>query len=191
MPLMPRCDEETPLLSSRALGDGPHKETSLPWRQFRIVLIIQFAESVAEDVISPLVPQLIKELGVTRGDDMKIGYYVGMIQSIFFASQALTILSWSRLSDEIGRKPIILVGLFGHSSSMYIFGLSRSLFGFLISRFIAGALNGNIGVVKSLLAELTDHTKIAHAFAYQPIAQSSGATVGYIHEPSIVGGENS
>lgn len=99
-------------------------------------------------------------------------------QSIFFATQALTVLHWSRISDRVGRKPVILVGLFGLSLSMYLFGLSRTFWGLVISRSLAGALNGNIGVIKSMMAELTDSTNLARAYAYQPISWSSGATIG-------------
>ena len=48
----------------------------------------------------------------------------------------------------------------------------------LPSRALNGALNGNIGVIKSILAELIDHTNLALAFSYQPIAWSTGATLG-------------
>lgn len=90
----------------------------------------------------------------------------------------MTVLHWSRASDHVGRKPVILGGLFGLSLSMYCFGLSRTFPGLVISRSLAGALNGNIGVVKSIMGELTDETNIGRAFAYQPIAWSSGATIG-------------
>ena len=68
------------------------------------------------------------------------GYYsprnvlFGFQESIFFATQACTILQWSRLSDHIGRKPIILIGLFGLSVSMYCFALSRTFWG-LVTRY--------------------------------------------------------
>ena len=90
----------------------------------------------------------------------------------------MIVLHWSRASDHVGRKPVILVGLFGLSLSMYCFGLSRTFSGLVISRSLAGALNGNIGVVKSMLGELTDDTNVGRAFAYQPLAWSSGATLG-------------
>ncbi|TDL19260.1 MFS general substrate transporter [Rickenella mellea] len=176
------ADEETPLLRSNDSNDntvnGPVKETPLPWRQFGIVLFLQLAEPLTSQVIYPFLPQLIRDLGVTHGDDTKVGYYVGIMQSIFFATQALTVLHWSRASDRIGRKPVILLGLFGLSLSMYCFGLSKTFLGLAISRSMAGALNGNIGVIKSILAELTDNTNVARAFAYQPIAWSSGSTLG-------------
>ena len=91
--------------------------------------------------------QFVRSVGITHGDESRVGYYVGLMvrssvnldtmrashdvlqQSIFFATQALTVLHWSRLSDVVGRKPIILTGLFGLSLSMYSFGLSTTYWG--------------------------------------------------------------
>ena len=53
---------------------------------------------------------------------------------MFFVAQALTTLHWNRLSDHVGRKPVILAGLFGISISMFLFGLSNT-FGGLVLRF--------------------------------------------------------
>lgn len=41
----------------------------------------------------------------------------------------MTVLHWSRLSDHIGRKPVIMNGLLGLSLSMYCLGLSRTFWG--------------------------------------------------------------
>lgn len=46
------------------------------------------------------------------------------------------------------------------------------------SRSLNGALNGNIGVLKSMVAEITDSTNIAQAYAYLPIAWATGQAVG-------------
>ncbi|KAJ2924858.1 hypothetical protein H1R20_g12247, partial [Candolleomyces eurysporus] len=169
-------DEETPLLTN---GQSK-KPTPLPWTQFSIVLFLQLAEPLTSNVIYPFMPQLIRDLGVTNGNDAAVGYYVGMMQSIFFLTQAFTVLHWARLSDTIGRKPVILVGLSGLTVSMYCFGLSRTFWGLVLSRSLSGALNGNIGVIKSMMAELTDETNLAQAYAYMPIAWSTGCTVGPI-----------
>ena len=53
-------------------------------------------------------------------------------QSIFFATQAATVLHWSRISDHVGRKPVIMTGLAGLSLSMYCFGLSRTFWGAVV-----------------------------------------------------------
>ncbi|EGN98724.1 hypothetical protein SERLA73DRAFT_181341 [Serpula lacrymans var. lacrymans S7.3] len=170
-----RADEETPLLQQE---QQKKQRTPLPWRQFSIILFLQLAEPLTSQVISPFAPQLIRDIGITNGDETKVGYYVGLMHSLFFATQALTVLHWSRISDHIGRKPVILTGLFGLSASMYCFGLSKTFAGLVLSRALNGALNGNIGVIKSMMVEITDSTSLPQAYAYMPIAWSSGGTLG-------------
>ncbi|KAJ7881005.1 member of major facilitator superfamily multidrug-resistance, DHA1 sub-family [Mycena olivaceomarginata] len=181
--MSPRNTDETqPLLAARNDRNDLHdldfkRKTPLPLFQFSIVLFLQLAEPLTSNVIYPFAPQLMRDIGITKGDETKVGYYVGIMQSIFFLTQAMTVLHWSRMSDRIGRKPVILTGLLGLSISMYCFGLSRT---FWASRSLNGALNGNIGVIKSIVAELTDSTNIAQAYAYMPIAWSTGSTLGPI-----------
>jgi MFS family permease len=54
---------------------------------------------------------------------------------MFFFTEALTILYWSRLSDRIGRKPVLMIGLTGTMISMLWFGLSKT-FWMLVVRFV-------------------------------------------------------
>ena len=48
----------------------------------------------------------------------------------------------------------------------------------LKSRSLAGALNGNVGVAKSVIAELSDSTNMAQAFSYIPVNWAIGSTMG-------------
>lgn len=178
----PNQTSRTSSIKGKVNTDGPTdvvKKTPLPWAQLSIVLFLQLAEPLTSQVISPFAPELIRNLGVAK-NEAEVGYYVGIMHSLFFATQAFTVLHWSRLSDHIGRKPVILSGLFGLSLSMYCFALSRTFWGLVFSRALNGALNGNIGVIKSIMVELTDHTNLSLAYQYQPIAWSSGATLGPI-----------
>ncbi|CAK5269292.1 unnamed protein product [Mycena citricolor] len=186
-------DETRPLLGARRdLNERndqttPLKRTPLPLAQLYLVLFLQLAEPLTSQVIYPFLPQLIRDIGVTNGDETKVGYYVGMVQSLFFLTQAVTVLHWSRLSDRIGRKPVILIGLSGLSMSMYCFGLSSTFWGLVLRQpklerrveWVASSY-GNIGVIKSMVAEMTDNTNIAQAYAYMPIAWSTGGVLGPI-----------
>ncbi|KAH8991319.1 MFS general substrate transporter [Lactarius hatsudake] len=152
--------------------------TPVPWAQLWVLLVLQLAEPLTSQVIYPFAPEFVRNVGITHGDESRVGYYVGLLQSIFFASQALTVLLWSRLSDVVGRKPILLTGLFGLSLSMYCFGLSTSYWGAVFSRSINGALNGNSGIMKSIVAEITDPTNLPQVYAYMPVSWSTGSTLG-------------
>lgn len=98
----------------------------------------------------------------------------------------MTTFLWSRLSDFTGRKPVVLIGLFGLSASMYSFGVSRTFVGVVMSRSLAVILNGNLVIMKSMIAELTDGTNIARAYAYQPIAWSTAETIGYVNIFTVI-----
>jgi hypothetical protein len=64
---------------------------------------------------------------------------------------------------------------------MVSFGLSRTFPALVASRSLVGLLNGNIGVLKSVLGEISDDTNVAQAFAFMPIVWCTGSTIGYVH----------
>ncbi|KAJ7149118.1 major facilitator superfamily multidrug-resistance, DHA1 sub-family, partial [Mycena filopes] len=173
--------ETEPLLATRDHPDALSLEqprTPLPQPQFFILIFLQVAEPFTSQVVYPFAPQLVRDVGITKGDEAKVGYYVGIIHSLFFLTQALTVFHYARLSDKIGRKPVVLVGLVGLSLSMFCFGLSRTFVGMVLSRSLNGALNGNIGVIRSMVVEMTDSTNIAQAYAYMPLGWSLGGVLG-------------
>ncbi|KAI9573798.1 major facilitator superfamily domain-containing protein [Boletus coccyginus] len=172
-------DEEAPLLGEQSQNSQQRKQkTPLPWRQLSILLLLSISEPVTSQVIAPFLPQLIKDIGITDGKDSRIGYYVGLMHSLFFLTEACAVFHWSRMSDQIGRKPVILMGLFGLSASMWCFGLSRTFWSLVLSRCLTGALNGNAGILKSMVTEITDSTNIAQAWSILPFAWSFGMTLG-------------
>jgi MFS family permease len=146
--------------------------------QISILLLLLLAEPITSLSINPYINQLVSELSIVGGDERKVGYYAGVLVSLYFAAEAATILQWSRLSDYIGRKPVLLCGLLGTIISIILFGLSRSFWALVFSRCLNGMLNGNIGVIKSMLAELTDETNMARGFSLIPVIWALGGTIG-------------
>ncbi|KAI6149248.1 major facilitator superfamily domain-containing protein [Pisolithus tinctorius] len=174
-------DEKAPfILTPDDVQDKSPKatRTPLPWRQFSILLLLQLSEPLTSQVIAPFLPQLIRDVGITQGDDSSIGHYVGLVHSLFFMTEACTVFHWSRASDQIGRKPVLMTGLLGLSMSMYCFGLSKTFWALVLSRCLNGALNGNIGIMKSMIAEITDPTNMALAYSIMPLAWFFGTTIG-------------
>ncbi|KAH9926269.1 MFS general substrate transporter [Epithele typhae] len=172
--------EITPLLTEHGVdheAHKPRKKTPLPALQVGILMLVQIAEPMTSHSIFPYVNQLVSDLNVTGGDERKVGYYVGLIDSIFFVTEALFVFQWARLSDRIGRKPVLLIGLAGAGLSMICFGLSRTLLGLIVSRSLVGLLNGNTGIMKSMMGEITDSTNMAQGFAMHSVSWAVGITI--------------
>ncbi|KII95734.1 hypothetical protein PLICRDRAFT_227118 [Plicaturopsis crispa FD-325 SS-3] len=168
-------DEHTTLLEHKITKPA---RTPLPKLQIGILLLVQLAEPITSQCIYPFINQLVADLPITGGDPKAVGYYAGIIESVFFVAEALTIFTWSRASDHLGRKPILLTGMFGLCISMLFFGLSRTFVQLVVSRCLAGFLNGNTGVMKSMMGEITDSTNMAEAFGWLPVTWSLGVSIG-------------
>ncbi|KAJ2926059.1 hypothetical protein H1R20_g11037, partial [Candolleomyces eurysporus] len=168
-----RREDDSPIVEDRKT-----ERTPLPKLQLLIVFLIQFAEPVTATVIYPFVNQFVRETGITGGDEAKTGYYAGIVESTFFFSETLTVFAWGWLSDFLGRKPVLLLGPLGLSFAMLGFGLSTTFWPLVFFRAFQGLFNGNIGVSKSVLAEITDSTNIGDAYALSPMMWSAGLTVG-------------
>ncbi|KAJ7803895.1 hypothetical protein B0H14DRAFT_3883813 [Mycena olivaceomarginata] len=157
-------DAETQLLLSVQNGteNGDDPNAQLPTRR-----------TPHQPSYYPFAAQLIRDVRTTHGDVTKVEYYVGTTvgvytaliasqaltpsdstrQAIFYSTQAMTVLHWSRLPDRIGQKPVIPFGLIGLSRSVYCFGLSQTFWGLVVSRSINGAMNENIGEMKQFGAK--------------------------------------
>jgi MFS family permease len=110
------------------------------------------------------------------------------VASTFSLAQMCSGIPWGMLSDRVGRRPVILCGLLGTTVSMLLFGLSQSLALALTMRAMCGLLNGNISVVKSAMAELTDETNQARGFSLMPMVWGLGSIgMGFI-DRGISGG---
>jgi len=66
-------------------------------------------------------------------------------ESTFFFSETLTVFTWGWLSDQFGRKPILIMGPLGLSLAMIGFGWTKTYWPLVFYRIIQGIFNGNIG----------------------------------------------
>lgn len=85
-----------------------------------------------------------------------ISAQAGILQGSFTAAQFLTAVWWGRLADAacMGRKRVLLIGLLGTCVSCLGFGFSRSFVAAAVFRTLGGVLNSNVGVMRTLIAEI-------------------------------------
>lgn len=86
---------------------------------------------------------------------------------------------WGGVSDKIGRKPVLLVGCVGTILSLLIVGFAENFWVALGGRLLGGLLNGNVGVIQTMVSEITINP--AHepkAYAIMPAVWSIGTIAG-------------
>lgn len=146
-----------------------------------ILAIISLSEQTAFNSISPFLPDMAASFPEVNPN--QVGVYVGTIASAFALAQLATNFFWGRMSDKIGRKPVILLGTILTAACFIAFGFVRTLPQAIIVQALMGLCNGNQGVVSTCLGEITDRSNQSRAFTYLPVLYGLGGITG-----PIVGG---
>ncbi|KAK8118854.1 uncharacterized protein PG998_003480 [Apiospora kogelbergensis] len=140
--------------------------------------ICRICEPIAFMGIFPYVYYMVKDFHITE-DHNKISFYAGLVTSAFTFAEFSTGFLWGRLSDRVGRKPVLLTGLIGTAISVLIFGFAQNLWVALAARAVGGLLNGNMGVLQSTVTELvTAKEHRPRAFTMMPIVWCIGSIIG-------------
>ncbi|KAI0063464.1 MFS general substrate transporter [Artomyces pyxidatus] len=170
-------NEASPLLESQKPEVQHAPATPVPKAQLASLCIVRLVEPIAFTQIFPYINEMMLEMHVTD-DPSRVGFYSGMVESAFAVAQLFSIYQWARLSDAIGRRPVIFLGVIGMTLASALFGLSNSFVGVLLVRCIAGLFSGNIAVVQSVLGELTDSSNQAIAYPIFGLTWPLGSIIG-------------
>src|SRR5690349_12213003 len=109
-----------------------------------VVFLTVFIDLLGFGMVLPLLPVYTKTFALQLGwseSDSRIGLLVGSLMSSFSLMQFIFAPLWGRLSDRIGRRPVLMVGLAGSVVFYALFGIAttmQSLVGLFIARVGAG-----------------------------------------------------
>ncbi len=141
-----------------------------------IIFFTVFIDLVGFGIVLPLLPFYAQIFGATA-------LLVGLLSTSFSLMQFLFAPLWGRISDRIGRRPIILLGLLGSSVSYLVFGLANSLLLLFLSRILAGIAGANISTAQAYIADSTPPERRAKGMGL--IGAAYG--LGFIFGPAIGG----
>ena len=113
-----------------------------------IVYLTVFVDLLGFGIILPLLPFYAEKFGAT-------GVWVGALLTAYSAAQIVGAAFLGRLSDRIGRRPILLISLLGSTLSLTLTGFASSLAVLLAGRALAGLFGGSIGTAQAYIADLT------------------------------------
>jgi DHA1 family tetracycline resistance protein-like MFS transporter len=103
---------------------------------------------------------------------------IGALVASFSLMQFLVAPWWGRLSDRIGRRPVILLGLASSALSYLLFAVAGNYWVLLLSRVIAGGLGATVNVAQAYLADITPPAGRARAMGMIGMAFGLGFIIG-------------
>eukprot|EP01083_Nonionella_stella_P057044 149925_1 len=141
------------------------------------VFFVQLNEAYQITVILPMVVFMVRDFGI---NPQHLSIYTSILNATFCFCQFLCCYSWGLLSDKYGRRIALLSGLIFSAVAIIMFGMSKSFITAMIARSIGGFFNGNLGVIKAYLSDITDASNRAWAFSVLAIAYGFGSVMGSI-----------
>lgn len=140
------------------------------------IFLIILVDILGLTIILPLLPFYAEHLGATP-------LMVGLLVSTFAACQLIAGPVLGRISDRIGRKPLLLVSQAGTLVGFIILANAESLRMVFLSRIIDGITAGNLSLAQAYISDVTEPEKRAQSFAVIGIAFGIGFLIG----PAISG----
>lgn len=127
-------------------------------------LIVIFAaiclDAVGIGLVFPILPRLLQE--VTHSPD--IVAYIGILTALYAAMQFLFAPVLGALSDNLGRRPVLLISLAGAAINYLIMAFAPQLWMLFIGRAVAGLTSANISVATAYITDITPEEKRAGRF---------------------------
>ncbi|KAF7563994.1 hypothetical protein G7046_g122 [Stylonectria norvegica] len=150
----------------------------LPTRQILLLCYARMTEPIAFFCIFPFIAQMVQRNGHLPDSD--VGFYSGLIESLFSVVQMLVLIFWGRLADRIGRKPVLIYSLIGMSFGPALFGMAKTLWQMIAFRMLAGVFSGSSLIIRTMIAEHSTPETQARAFSWFAFAGNLGIFIGPI-----------
>lgn len=114
-----------------------------------ILFLVMFLVMVGFGIIIPILPFFAENVGATPTE-------LGLLMASYSVMQLLFSPMWGRISDRIGRKPVILIGITGLAVSFFMMATSTKLWMLFAARILGGFLSSaNMPTVMAYVADTT------------------------------------
>ncbi len=135
------------------------------------LVVLMLVNALSYGTIIPLLYPFAERFGIGP---------VGL--SLLFASfslfQFIATPIIGRLSDQYGRRPLLLLSLFGTGISLIMFGLATTVWQLFVARILDGITGGNISVAQAVIADTTSGKDRAKAFGMLGASFGFGFLIG-------------
>ncbi len=141
-----------------------------------VIFMTVFIDLLGFGIVLPLLPLYADQFGTDPS-----GFVIGMLMASFSIMQFIFAPIWGSLSDRIGRRPVLMIGLVGSVVFYTLFGISaiyQSLPGLFVTRIGAGIAGATIPTAQAYIADTTTKENRARGMALIGMAFGLGFTLG-------------
>lgn len=185
----PHRMNDTPAPSGeQGAAPSPPPKSSSNHAALGIVWLVVFIDLLGFGIVLPVLPRqaepYLNHLGIASTAK---GAVIGVLFSVFSLMQFVFSPMWGRVSDRIGRRPVLLISLLGSVAFYALYGIAVSLPSsdaslalalMLVSRIGAGIAGASVGTAAAVIADCTPPEKRAKGMALIGIAFGAGFTLG-------------
>src|SRR5882672_1354869 len=136
-----------------------------------VIFLTVFIDLLGFGIVIPLLPIYSEKFGATP-------LQLGLVFSCFSGMQFLFAPMWGRLSDRIGRKPVLVGCLFGSAAAYALFSQVDGMMLLILARLLAGFFGANISTAVAYIADVTTPANRAKGMGLIGMAFGLGFTVG-------------
>ncbi|WHY75128.1 MFS transporter [Neobacillus sp. WH10] len=148
------------------------KKTTLP-----ILFVVMFLVMVGFGIIIPVLPFYAEKIGANPTE-------LGLLMAVYSLMQLIFAPLWGQVSDRIGRKPVMMIGIAGLAISFYMQAISTELWMLFAARILGGILSSaNMPTAMAYVADITTDENRGKGMGI--IGAASG--LGFVFGPAIGG----
>ncbi|MCS6804962.1 MAG: MFS transporter [Blastocatellia bacterium] len=155
-----------------------HLKTTMKKSPLALIFLTVFIDLLGFGIVLPLLPYFAHQEPFNAGE-----WQIGLLVAIYSLMQFIFAPIWGRLSDRVGRRPIILLSLLGSTLSYLIFAFAQNFSVLFLSRTLAGIGAANIPTAQAYIADCTTAENRAKGMGL--IGAAFG--LGFIFGPAIGG----
>ena len=153
---------------SRRRGAGGARFFATP---LGIVFTTVLIDLIGFGIVIPLMPLYAERFGASPTQ-------IGLLTASYAFMQFLFAPVWGRVSDRIGRRPVILASLVGTAIASLVFGLADALWLLFAARIVDGISGASYAAAQAYVADVTTPEERAHGMGMIGAAFGLGFVVG-------------
>lgn len=155
---------------SVAEGDGGNRS------KLAVLFMTVFLDLLGFGIVIPLLQLYAKRFDASA-------FQVGMLMASYSAMQFIFAPMWGKLSDRVGRRPVLLISIAGSCLAYSAFALAGSYAVVLLARTFAGICGGNVSAAQAYVADVTGEKDRARGMGVLGAAFGMGFVLG----PAVAG----